>query len=102
VKWYQPRLASKPPAYVLERISDLLRASKTCIKSPSNARAIIKRVISQLEEHMDEEYLADLQRISGIILDSPPRAKALIEVVMARMESDKEIGKKPWLKNLLK
>ena len=102
MKWYQPRLASKPPAYVLERISDLLRAAKVCNKSPSTAKAIVQRIINQLEEHMDEEYLSDLQRVSGIVLDSPARAKALIEIVMARMESDKEIGKKPWLKNSLK
>lgn len=103
MRWYQPiRLASKPPAYVLERVSDLLKASTICNKSPSNAKSILQRVIGQLEEHMDQEYLEDLQRASGIVLDSPQRAKSLIEIVVGRMKSDKKYKEKPWVRNWLR
>ena len=107
MRWYQPiRLASTPPSYVIERVSDLTRASRTCQISPSNAKTILRHVIKQLNDHMDEEYITDLEAASRIVLDSPQRAKALIEVVVGKMISDKEVHminkEKPWMKNWLK
>jgi hypothetical protein len=100
MRWHA-KTASSPPAYVEERISDLLRASDTARTSPSNAKGLLLRVVDQLSSHLDNAYLEDLMAAAGVVLDSPTRARQIIGLVVAKMREDKlayEEGKdKPWL-----
>lgn len=90
MRWYQTlRTAHKPPAYFVERISDLNHASEVSEIAPSNARSILQGVISQLESHMDDEYVDDLKMASDILLDNPKKARSLIGLVVAFMQADK-------------
>jgi len=101
MRWYQTlRLAHKPPAYMIERISDLSYASELSETAPSSARSILQNVISQLEAHTDDEYVNDLKTASDIILDNPQKARNLIDIVSSFMQADKsqyDLEKKyPW------
>lgn len=104
MKWYDPlREARKPPAYMVERISDLQYVIDIAKTSPSNAKSILNEVISQFEKHMDHEYLEDLGTAADVMLDNPQRARNLIGLTIGAMQMDKEQHdletQKPWLKN---
>ena len=105
MRWYLPlRTASKPPSYMIERISDLRYVSEVSNSSPSNAKNILSEVIDKLKLHMDDEYADDLLTAKETILDSPMRAREIISMVIENMELDKySYDRKkadPW-KNLL-
>ena len=57
MEWY--RIASKPPAYLVERLSDIQYATDLARTSPSNARLIVDQIVNQLTSHMDHEYVDD-------------------------------------------
>ena len=102
MQWYDSlRVASKPPAYMVERISDLLHASDLARTAPSDARSLIDLTVSKLVEHMDDEYVDDLTAISGIILDNPTKARDMLDLVVGIMRNDKrrlerEKQRHPW------
>ena len=107
MRWYKRIFtASKPPSYVLERVSDLSHAAEVSKTSPSNAKSLINEVVSQLEAQADQEYVDELMAACDIMLDSPSRARALVEVVTGNMMMDKQYGdsdkEMPWLANLRK
>lgn len=106
MNWYRPLLiANKPPAYVVERISDLLHAVEISRTSPGGARSILSNVSSQLGIHMDSEYAQEIDNVSSLMLDSPAKARALLSVVIEKMLADKEEYLRkdpPWAMNLNK
>lgn len=95
MEWYSSskirRLASKPPAYMVERISDLRYAADMSKTSPSNARTVIRQVITQLKDHLDnsDAYLKPLERAANVILDNPRAARDLIVLAVSAMEMAK-------------
>lgn len=91
---YNKRLASKPPSYVVERISDLRHAIDVSKTSPSNAKSILARLISQLNQHLDNEYVTAIEDASRAILDNPVRARNIIAYVVQNMADDKELHEK--------
>lgn len=101
MRWYEPlRTSSKPPAYIVERVSDLQYAIDLARRSPSGAREVLDGIIEQLGVHMDNEYVDDLQTASDIILDNPQKAMSLIGIVVSFMQADKRRHDKekanPW------
>lgn len=91
MRWYgSSRLAHKPPAYMVERISDLGYVTELSQKSPSSARSVLDGVIEQLSTNMDDDYVDDLKSASEIMLDNPQKARNLIDIVAAFMRADKE------------
>jgi hypothetical protein len=88
LEWY--RLAGKPPAYVVERISDLRHAIDVSKTSPGAARSILGRIASDLSTHHDSEYVTAIEEASRILIDSPDRARGLIAHVVASMLKHKE------------
>jgi len=92
--WYHLsniKCAAKPPAYLIERISDLKHACELSKTSPREANTVISAVISQLSEQHDEDFVAPLTEAARIMLDSPFRAKDAIEKVVSAMIAEKEI-----------
>jgi hypothetical protein len=87
VKWL--RLAKTPPSYVIERISDLMRVIKESHISPRSAKSLLEKIVKQLQDHMDVEYLDDLQMAQDVMLDSPVRGSDIILLVVERMKADK-------------
>lgn len=87
---YKKRLASKPPAYVLERISDLRHAIDVSKTSPSTAKSILSRLVAQLSSHHDNEYVNAIEDASKAILDNPVRARSIIAYVVQTMSDDKD------------
>lgn len=90
MNWYRPlRRASKPPAYIQERLSDLQYASELSKTSPSGARHVVDKILAQLDEHMDHEYVDDLKTASEVMLDSPKKARDIIGIISQYMRADK-------------
>jgi hypothetical protein len=87
---YNRRLASKPPAYVVERISDLRHALDVSKTSPSTARIILNRLVAQLSVHRDNEYVNAIEDASKAVVDNPVRARSIIAYVVQTMISDKD------------
>lgn len=94
MEWYRhlsnPRTAGKPPSYLVERISDLQHASDLTKTSPSEAKLVISRVISQLSDHHDDQFATPLKDVLRILLDSPRRAKEAIGKIVATMLAERE------------
>lgn len=80
---------AKPPAYVMERISDLRHACSIAKISPSNAKAIILEVIRDLSKQHDTSYAISLEKAVGRMLDNPDDASKLVMKVIAVMLSEK-------------
>ncbi len=93
MNWYQPfiKTAAKPPAYLLERISDLRHACDVAKISPREANQILTVVVSQLSTQHDDIFVLPLKDAARIMLDSPERAATAIEKVVAAMLAEKEI-----------
>lgn len=92
--WYRLsnlKIAAKPPAYMVERISDLKHACDLAKISPREANNVISSVISQLSNQHDNDFVAPLQEASRIMLDSPFRAQDAIQKVVAAMIAEKDI-----------
>ena len=91
MEWYNRlrREASKPPAYLVERISDLKHASDVSKTSPSSAKSILSTISSQLRSHQDDEYAVLITEASKVVLDSPARAREMIARAIVEMEADK-------------
>jgi len=91
--WYQPfiKTAAKPPAYILERISDLKHVCDVAKTSPREANQILSQVVSQLSTQHDDIFVLPLKEAGRIMLDSPARATTAIEKVVAAMITEKEI-----------
>jgi hypothetical protein len=101
VNWYASvKTASRPPAYLVERVSDLGYASELSLTSPGAARSVLDCVISQLSAHMDDEYVESLRSASRAMLDSPNRARSIIDEVVSLMAADRdrleEADDEPW------
>jgi len=92
MEWYRPlKLAAKPPAYMVERISDLKHACDLAKTSPRDANLVISNVITQLSGQHDDDFIAPLQEASRIMLDSPFRAQDAIQKVVSAMIAEKDI-----------
>jgi len=93
MEWYRPllKLAAQPPAYLVERISDLQYACDIAKTSPRNANQIISEVISQLSSQHDDGFITPLKDASKIMLDSPSRATEAIEKVVEAMLNEKTL-----------
>jgi hypothetical protein len=87
MRWY--KLASRPPAYVQERVSDIRHAAETAMVAPSDARKMLSGIISQLKSNHDDEYAKVLDGAVALMLDSPSRAGDLMREVAEAMLSDK-------------
>jgi len=106
MKWYAGRLtkmAAGPPAYLIERISDLRNASDVSKTAPGVARSLLREIIAQLESHNDKEFAAKLAQAERKMLDSPKMAREIIiQVVSAMLEARdvfQEEAKRPqWRK----
>lgn len=94
MEWYRPtisRTAAKPPAYLVERISDLQHACTLAKTSPSEANLVIAQTISKLSGHHDDLFVPPLKAAMGIMLDSPVRGKEAVIKVIEAMIIEKEM-----------
>jgi hypothetical protein len=109
--WYAKiiKTASKPPSYLVERVSDIKHAGDMLKGAGSlrEAKLLIDRIISQLEQHHDDDYVKPLKEACGVILDSPKKAKAILDKVAELMllerdmhDSEIEEKKESWKKKL--
>lgn len=74
-----------PPAYLVERISDLHHAMEVSNTSPSQAKSIIASVALKLREHHNDEYAIALEEAVSVMSDSPTRSKGIISKVIGMM-----------------
>lgn len=87
MKWY--KTSSRPPSYVIERVSDLEHAAELMGTSPLDARQVLSAVIFSLKEHNDSEYVAPLEEAVVLLGDSPSKSAELVKAVAASMTMDK-------------
>lgn len=82
----------RPPAYFMERVSDLKHVVDVMADSPRSAKSILAAIMIQLRKHHDEnpEFMMPLAKASDTILDNPTRAKDLIMLAINVMEREKE------------
>lgn len=85
MKWFT-RLASPPPSYLVERISDLSHAKELCLTEPSEASKVLEKVATQLEQHLNPYFADKIAQIVVMLRDSPPKAKRMIDFVMLEMK----------------
>jgi RNase adaptor protein for sRNA GlmZ degradation len=92
MNWYSKTTlaASAPPAYMLERISDLRHACDLSGRAPGEAKKVIMEVVSQLSVHNDSPYAKHLTDAAEKMLDSPKLATEAIKKVISVMISEKE------------
>jgi len=88
MKWLT-RLASTPPAYLTERISDLSYAKKLCLTEPGKSILVLKKVAKQLDDQLDARFADKVSQVIVLMRDSPMRAKNMIEAIIYEMRSDK-------------
>lgn len=107
MQWYSRlyKEAQRPPAYLIERISDLEHAIEVSRTSPTDAKAIIQHVADRLRTHHDIEYADTLDEAVKALSDSPARSSAIISKVISMMILSKDLHdeaerKKSW-KSLL-
>jgi hypothetical protein len=93
MEWFRllKKAAAKPPAYLIERISDLKHACDVAKTSPREANNILSEVSASLQKQHDEEFVAPLKEASKIMFDSPPRAINAIEKIISSMMLEKEL-----------
>lgn len=93
MEWYHPfiKKAASPPAYLVERISDLKHACDIAKTSPRDANKILSEVVSQLTHHHNELFVPPLKDAARIMLDSPERATQAIQKVVEAMIAEKDI-----------
>ena len=93
--WYSKtiKVASKPPSYLVERVSDLRHAGDLLKNGGSlrETRTLICRIISQLEQHHDDDYVKPLREACDVILDSPKKARAILEKVAELMIVERDM-----------
>ena len=93
--WYSKiiKTASKPPSYLVERVSDIKHAGDMLKNSGSSreVKLLIDRIISQLEQHHDDDYVKPLKEACGVILDSPKKAKAILDKVAELMIVERDM-----------
>lgn len=96
MEWYSghsknTKLAvSNPPAYMMERISDLRHACDLSNRAPGEAARVVRDVVKQLTAHHDDSYAKHLSVAADRMLDSPKKATEDIMRVIAVMLSEKE------------
>jgi len=89
MKWFT-KLASTPPPYTAERISDLSYARKLCLTEPSEAIVVLRRVSTRLEKYLNH-YLADkVAQIIPVLRDNPNHAREMIDSVIVEMRRLKD------------
>lgn len=88
MKWLT-RLASTPPAYLTERISDLSYARKLCLTEPSKAILVLKKVAAHLDDQLDSHLADKVAQIIVMVRDSPSRARMMIDGLMIEMRRTK-------------
>ena len=92
--WYAKiiKTASKPPSYLVERVSDIRHASEMLKGSPREAMVLISRVIAQLEQHHDVDYVSPLKEACKMALDSPKKATELLNKTAELMVIERDIA----------
>lgn len=94
MEWYHrlslTKQASRPPSYMVERLS-VIRHSLKC-SSPRESRKVLENAIRLLEKHGDYEYVPGLKAAADRILDGQQQAREIIRRVMAKMELDKKMS----------
>jgi hypothetical protein len=83
------KTATKPPAYLVERLTDLERASSLCFRDPDAARKILYHLSAQFKEHLDDAFVEPVEKAALVLWDSPHKAKALIATVIGKIKSTK-------------
>lgn len=105
--WYTARQPHKfdvkPPAYLLERISDLHYVIDLANNSPSEARRVLAHVITNLNTHHDDQFVMPLSLASSKMIDNPTSSKEIIGKVigmmlLAREELRRKEKTQPWKK----
>lgn len=90
MNWYSmKKTASRPPAYIEERISDLEHAIELTKTSPQEARQAIARIIQNLSSQHDDEYVVALQGAADKMFDNPGSAREMMSSLTRAMLSDK-------------
>jgi len=90
MRWYIRKTASRPPAYLQERLSDLSRVTRASMTEPGHARGLLEDVITKLRKHGDDEYAGPLEEAVRRGLDNPSTMRTLVEAVMMTMKRDSE------------
>jgi len=93
LRWYAKlhrESQEAPPAYLVERISDLCHAVELMGTSPREARAVLDSVARRLRQQGDEEMAGHVEVAIKKSNDSPLEAKDMVTKVMILMEALKE------------
>ena len=92
MRWYLrvKQAGTKPPAYLLERISDIRHAATLLRTEPGEARKILAEVASALESHGDKEHAAATLAVATASRDSPPKAREMALAIIKEMMIEKE------------
>ena len=95
MRWYRlsstPRLAkAMPPAYLVERVSDLKYALGLASQSPRASRAALLEVAASFDKHHEDLYSKPIRDAAQIVLDSPVRANEVVTHVIEVMMNEKE------------
>ena len=91
--WYTKmnKQASAPPAYIIERISDLSHAIELITSSPGKAKEVLLHVSERLAGQKDDEFSKPILEAVSCIIDNPSRAKEIINRVIGMMIVAKDI-----------
>ena len=90
MRWYARKTASRPPAYLQERISDLSHVTRVSMTAPGEAKKLLASVIEKIKAQGDHEYVEPLEQAVRRGLDSPSELRNLVEAVMITMKKDAE------------
>lgn len=108
MQWYSRicKYAQRPPAYLIERISDLEHAIELSKTSPSEASAVLAHVSQRLREHNDDEFAQTIDEAIQVMPDSPAKSQDIVAKVVGMMILAKDLRededrKKSWM-SLLK
>ena len=89
--WYLKKaFASKPPAYLFERISDLNHAAELCLSSPLECVKILEIIYKEFQAQNNPEEANALKIAIKTIKDSPPKAKECIIKLIDFLKYQKE------------
>jgi hypothetical protein len=88
MKWLT-KLASTPPAYLTERISDLSYARKLCLTEPTKSISVLKKVASQFDQQLNPNFSDKVAQIIVMMRDSPMKAKSMIDGLIFEMRNTK-------------
>ena len=96
--WFRSLLKSaaiKPPAYMVERISDLRHAADISKSAPREAQRLIQRVMAQLDRQNDHDFAEKLKEAEKRVLDNPLAANLVIQDIITAMKIAKREDEKP-------